>query len=309
VRRRRFLTCAMAAVWAGCTPPKTARQPLRLWGGHGLRPGEFAKPRAISVRPLPTGHEVFVIDTTGRVQIFSASGDFLRQWDMPDASNGTPTAVTFAKDRVIIPDTHWSQIAEYTFEGEELKRWGHFGTEQDAFIYPTGVALGPQGEYFFSEYGEGAHRIHVFDADQKFLRQWGGFGEAPGEVNRPMSIALSPAGMVWVADTANHRVQGFDFEGTLQHVIDGAGTVLDSIKYPYDLDVAADGSLLVAEYGANRVSRFSATGAYMAAYGMPGRLPGEFNAPRGVAVSPDGIVYIADTDNHRIQAFPMEEIL
>lgn len=297
--RRQFCTAAGMGLLCGCVGEKKDRN-VQGWGRQGRRFGEFLRPRAIGV----CEGEVYVIDTTGRVQVFTESGEFLRHWVIPDTTNGTPTAIAFHENgRVLIPDTHSSRILEYTKDGDLLTQWGSYGTGTDQFIYPTGVALGPNGEYFLSEYGVGAERIHVFDAERKFLRQWGNHGEANGDFNRAMAIGLNSQNEVLVADTANHRVQCFDGDGQWLRNIGAAGTEQGQLKFPHDLSVGPDDSVYLAEYGSHRISRFDANGALIEILGGPGRGTGQLNAPRGVTVSANHRVYVADTDNHRIQFF------
>lgn len=299
--RRRFMILSAASLIAGCVAHTGGiAGPVQTWGKQGRRFGEFLRPRAVAVH----GGEVFVIDTTGRLQVFGEDGVFRRSWEIPKPDNGTPTAITFHPNgRVLVPDTHNSRILEYTPEGELLEQWGSYGNGPDQFIYPTGLAMGPDGEYFISEYGDGAERIHVFDAGRSFLRQWGSHGEAQGQLNRAMAIGINRANEIVVADTANHRVPCFSRDGNWLRTIGGPGTAPGQLKFPHDLAVGPDDSVYLAEYGAHRISRFAADGTFIQAYGGAGRQPGQFNAPRGVAVSESNRVYVADTDNHRIQAF------
>ena len=301
--RRRFMAVVGMGALSGCTDT-ARRSDVATWGRQGRRFGEFLRPRAIGV----WDEEVYVIDTTGRVQVFDESGTFLRHWVIPDTDNGTPTAITFHPDgRVLIPDTHNSRILEYTREGTQLTQWGQFGTGEDQFIYPTGLTLGKNGEFFVSEYGTGAERIHVFDADRQFLRQWGSHGESDGQFNRAMAIGTNRQHELFVADTANHRVQCFAPDGTWLRNLGAAGTEAGQLKFPHDLCIGADDSVYVAEYGTHRVSRFAGAGTLIEVFGGAGRKVGQLNAPRGVAVSPTGRVYVADTDNHRIQCFDSAE--
>lgn len=320
INRRTFLRAGIVAsgvTLAGCgveighvLSPSKARDIL-VWGKEGFRDGAFLNPRAIGV------HDgvVYVIDRTGRVQSFTKDGEFIDLWKTPDAENGTPTAITFSSNgNVVIPDTHYSRILEYATNGELLHTWGSYGTGEDEFIYPTGAACSPGGHYYFSEYGDGAERVHVFDADRRFLRQWGSPGDGRGQFGRAMSIAIgkdestADSANVYVADTANHRIQRFDLEGNLLRIIGSPGTAPGQLKYPYDVAVAPDGSILVCEYGAHRISRFSADGQFVRSLGTPGRSEGEFNSPRGLAIDEDGMVYVSDTDNHRIQRFSLEAL-
>jgi DNA-binding beta-propeller fold protein YncE len=302
VTRREFLAITGSLAIAGCGAGAGRRIHAQAWGSQGTRDGSFIQPRAMGF----DGGELYVIDTTGRVQVFSPTGDFIRSWRTPDDKNGTPTAIHFTPDRVIIPDTHYSKILEYTRQGELLDQWGSYGTGPDQFIYPTGLVRDSAGTFYISEYGIDAERVHVFDKNHQFLRQWGSHGEAPGQFNRAMALLLAKDEVLVVADTANHRLQCFSKDGELLRVIGSAGTEPGQLKFPHDLSLGPDNTVYVAEYGANRISRWSLDGDFIAVYGGPGRALGSFNAPRGVTVSPDNMVYVADTDNHRIQYFPVE---
>ena len=311
MNRRHFLgliaTLALPACRGGHSG-ETAR--FSAWGRQGLRAGEFLRPRAIGVRSSgevcpgdACAEEVFVIDTTGRVQVFDPAGGYLRGWMVPDRANGTPTDVSFVGGKVIIPDTHNHRILEYTGEGELLASWGTYGSGPDTFIYPTGIAHGGDGNCYISEYGEDAERVHVFDGERAFVRQWGAHGEEAGFFNRAMGIVVDDGGRVFVVDTANHRVQCFSADGSLLGIFGGVGEAPGRLKYPHDIALGSDGTVFVVEYGNHRVSRFTGEGEHVACYGVAGRGLGAFSEPRGVAVSQGGVVYVADTENHRVQFF------
>lgn len=296
---------AGASVVAACDQRKSPVSSAWLeWGESGARDGEFRRPRAIAA----TENEVFVADTSGRMQVFSHEGAYLRGWIMPEYENGTPTAITISSDGfLLIPDTHYSRILEYAPDGELVRQWGEYGTGDDQFIYPTDIAQTPGGHYIISEYGQGAERVHVFNEARQFLRQWGQHGDQPGEFSRAMSIAYSEETVI-VCDTANHRIQCFLESGGLLRVFGKSGTGQGQLKFPHDIAVTPDGALLIAEYGNNRLSLFTIAGDCLATFGRAGRGPGEFAAPRGAAISPNGFVFVADTDNDRIQRFPLEDI-
>lgn len=300
--RREWFACAALSCAAACGAPRVPAQDGAQWGRSGTRDGEFHRPRAISA----TNEEVFVIDTSGRMQVFTHEGAFLRGWLMPEYENGTPTGITFAPTgSLLIPDTHYSRVLEYTPQGELLSQWGEYGADETRFIYPTDLVLAPDGTCYFSEYGGGAERVHVFDAQHRFVRQWGSHGDQPGQFSRAMAIALHED-TVLVCDTANHRIQSFKTTGEPLRVIGGPGSGTGQLKYPHDIVLAPGDTFIVSEYGNNRLSRFTIDGEFMACFGAPGRGPGQFSAPRGVALSPNGRLFVADTDNDRIQRFGIE---
>ena len=238
------------------------------WGGPGNRPGKFRQPRAIGAHD----DEVYVVDKTGRIQVFSEDGEYRRGWSTPSADNGTPTCVAFSpRGTVLVPDTHYSRIIEYTTSGEELSRWGRYGTGEDSVIYPTGIVEGRDGLYYLSEYGVDAERVHVFDKKGDFVRLWGEFGEGPGQFNRAMAILLDTDDTLLVVDSANHRVQRFTKDGKLLGTIGGLGAEPGQLEFPFDGALAPDRSIFLAEYGNHRISRFASTGEIVATYGVEGR--------------------------------------
>lgn len=307
--RRTFLGAAAVLALSGCTFKADSAiasiQSVHTWGETGVRDGHFNHPRAIAAWQ----GEVYVIDTTGRMQVFDQDGAYVRGWKLPKWDNGTPTGITPTRDgRILVPDTHNSRLLEFDPSGELLHMWGEYGTGDDTFIYITDVVLDDEGRYFFSEYGMEADRVHVFSKSREFERAWGGQGEAPGKLARAMAIARPSDGRLYVCDTTNHRIQCFEGDGSLSHIIGEAGQAPGELKFPYDVDVAPDDTLIVCEYGNNRISRFTTSGELVGCFGRAGRGPGEFNAPRGACVSDDGFVFVADTNNDRIQRLPLEAI-
>ena len=228
---------------------------------------------------------------------------------MPEAENGTPTGIGFDEGgRVLVPDTHYSRLLEYSTKGELLARWGTYGNGPGEFIYPTDVSRDSNGFYYFSEYGMDAERVHVFDPERRFARQWGRHGEAEGEFGRAMALVIGGDDIVYVCDTTNHRIQCFDPSGRFLRVIGEPGTSRGQMKYPYDIALAPDGTIFACEYGNHRISRFSDDGRFIACFGTPGRRLGEFNGPRGIAILAEEWIFIADTDNHRIQRLAMGDL-
>jgi len=301
IGRRTFLAIAAAGLLSACSRTGSHEKAgYTVWGENGRRDGQFIRPRAI----LANGEDVYVIDTTGRVQVFTTDGLFKRSWSLPHSERGTPTGICVGRNaNLLIPDTHYSRILEYTTAGQLLSTWGSYGIGDDRFIYPTGIVQTAGGLYYVSEYGIDAERVRVFDERKRPIRGWGSHGPSPGQFNRAMAIAFTETTGVYVSDTANHRIQRFDPQGRLIAVIGGPGDEPGRLKFPHNLAIATDGTVFVVEYGAHRVSRFSSEGSFIECYGGPGRDPGRFNGPRGISVSGSGQVFVADTDNHRIQRF------
>ena len=297
-----LLVLSFLPLASGCHPAiELSPSDLTIWGGHdSSENGKFSSPRAITVGP---SDEVYVIDETGRVQVFTCDGVFKRLWRMPSIENGNPEAIwATPANTVYVADTHYSQIIVYSATGEILRKWGSYGSQDGQFIYPVGVVVNSAGETFVCEYGE-SDRVQKFAPDAKLLAKWGRFGAGEYEFNRPSGLALDSDGNLYVADAVNHRIYKFTGDGELLLTWGKVGNQPGELKYPYDVAVGPQGNVYVCEYGNNRVQKFTSDGNPLASWGTAGRGPGQLAAPWGVAVDPAGNVYVADTGNHRVQKF------
>ena len=80
-----------AVATSGCAPFQSASEAELIWGRRGLSEGRFLKPRAISIDRFD---QLYICDTTGRIQVFDRDGNWLRQWSTPETANGRPTGMT-----------------------------------------------------------------------------------------------------------------------------------------------------------------------------------------------------------------------
>ncbi|MBI5801530.1 MAG: hypothetical protein HZA92_12530 [Verrucomicrobia bacterium] len=98
------------------------------------------------------------------------------------------------------------------------KRWG-----RDAFM-PTNFAFLPDGGFFLAD-GYGAHRVHRYDRNGRWVSLFGAPGTGPGQFNLPHGIWLDDrpgrTPSVVVADRANKRLQWFTLEGRHLKTLDG----------------------------------------------------------------------------------------
>ncbi|MCX7014801.1 MAG: hypothetical protein NTW86_20010 [Candidatus Sumerlaeota bacterium] len=283
--------------------PEIEFRVARAWGLPGAQPGQMNLPRAIL--PAPDG-SIYVIDRSGHVQRFSCDGALAACWRLPAWQSGTPTGVCFdAQGGLVVADCHYARLLFYTPDGQFERQFGEYGEAPGQMIFPTGVALGPDGALYVTERG-GRDRVQKFSPDGAFLQEWGGFGDQPGQFMRPMGLAFDDRGRLWVADAGNHRLQIFDTEGNVLRAFGQRGKAPGEFDYPYDVAAGPGGVMLVVEYGNNRVQFVSPGGASLGVLGAAGREPGQFASPWGVAVDKDHLVWVADTLNNRLQAIEVD---
>ena len=319
--RRRFLSgrimsvigASMAAQVTGCLSTTSISQPDLVWGRRGFSDGRFLKPRAMAIGP---NDELYIVDTTGRIQVFGEDGEFLRNWKTPETANGRPTGLAIGRSskdpsklRLLVADTHYYRMLVYSLHGELVASeqiGGTAGHRPGEFAFVTDAVTDDQGHFFIGEYGD-SDRIQKFDADGNFVMQWGGTGHELGKFVRPQSLVMHD-GLLWVADACNHRFQVFqigDDSAKLVHQFGSEGSAPGEFYYPYDFAFANDGTLVVCEYGNQRLQRLTPEGKSIATWGQPGFASGQLNQPWGVCIDSKNRIHVLDSNNHRVQRIKM----
>ena len=309
---RTALGCSLAATGlasTGCVPMGDPSIPQAVWGRRGMSDGRFLKPRAMTI---DDNDDLYIVDTTGRIQVFNAEGILQRFWKTPQTTNGRPTGMAFrkhagkdAEPRIYVADTHYYRMLAYRPDGELLedeKIGGTAGHSPGEFAFVTDAVCDQHGCFYIGEYGD-SDRIQKFSPDGQFMTQWGGTGKEPGKFVRPQSLVVDGDTLV-VCDACNHRIQRFDIsldQPQLMNVWGKEGKGQSEFYYPYDIAIASDGSLIVCEYGNQRLQRFDRKGNWMASWGGPGFEPGQLYQPWGVVVDSRDRVHILDSNNHRVQ--------
>jgi len=311
----RFSSLSLATL-SGCVAGGVTHETELIWGRRGMSDGRFLKPRAIAIDPQD---QLYIVDTTGRIQVFDAEGNRKRGWQTPQTENGRPTGlavfpgvpsspglVSADEDaRLLVADTHYYRMLVYTLNGtlcDEQGIGGVAGHRPGEFAFVTDAVCDQQGCFYIGEYGE-HDRIQKFDPSGRFLTQWGRTGEGPGEFRRPQSLVIR-GDILWVVDACNHRIQAFDIRESTPRLIDvwgELGQAPGQFYYPYDLAIAGDGTLIVCEYGNQRLQRLTADGDLIATWGGPGVAPGQLYQPWGVVIDSRERVHVLDSNNHRVQ--------
>jgi len=287
------------AIVAGCEPPAiTDTGVVGVFGGVGLGPGEFSYPRAITAEP---NGSVFVVDKNGRVQRFSADGQFETFWRMPDTEQGKPVGLKVHPDgRIFVADTHYHRVMIFDRDGRTLGSFGSEGFGGGQFQFPTDVAFDARGFIYVSEYHEN-DRITKWSPDLQFVAAFGEKEIEGRRLSRPAGIDIDDEQTLWVADACNHRIVRFSLDGEVLATFGRFGQGPGEMRYPYDLCVSPQQTLLVCEYEGNRLQWFSKDGRSLRIWGHSGRAPGELFAPWGATYGSQGRVYVVDSLNSRVQ--------
>jgi len=145
---------------------------------------------------------------------------------------------SFAK-MTLTGETVWYQRAPMASgrykEGEDFttkKEWG-----RKSFM-PTNIAFHPTDGSFYLADGYGAHCIHRYDSQGRYLSTIGKPGKKDGEFNLPHGLWIDDRGgktpSLCVTDRSNGRLQWFDLDG--KHL----KTMKDPFILPANIDVFGD---------------------------------------------------------------------
>jgi DNA-binding beta-propeller fold protein YncE len=182
---------------------------IREWGSYGTGDGQFDMPFGI----LVDNNRVYVADRkNNRVQIFTLEGDYLDQWDT-EALHGIPfQPVSIA----VSPSGYFfvggiGGIRVYSSDGSCQATWGSFGTDDEQFQIPFGVACNSTGYIYAAD--TLSCRIQILSPDGRFVTRFGEKGSGEGEFFFPTGLAIDEQDRVFVADSNNDRVQVLDPSG------------------------------------------------------------------------------------------------
>lgn len=306
------LTVPWIVALGGCVGSHAASVPDLVWGQRGLSQGRLLKPRAIAIDP---DDRLYIVDTTGRVQVFDPDGEYLHGWKMPETEYGRPTGLSICRRpdtslSLLVADTHYYRMLAYDLNGNllaEQRIGGVAGHGPGEFAFVTDAVCDSRGNFYIGEYGD-SDRLQLFDPSGRFVCQWGGTGTGEGQFIRPQGLVIDARDRLWVADACNHRIQRFDLSQTPPRHLDtlgGQGTGLGQFRYPYDLAIARDGSAIICEYGNQRLQRIDDRGRGIACWGSPGDAPGQLRQPWGVVIDSQDRIHVLDSNNHRVQRLRM----
>ena len=293
----------------GCSRPPSSGAALssplfsrvEIIGGRGSALGQFNKPRSVAV---DHDDNLYVVDMTGRVQKFSAKGEFLLSWQLPQTDLGKPKGMaTDTNGNIVVVEPHYQRINHFAPDGTLVSRWGRPGTNTGEFVLPRAVAINSHGDLFLSEYTT-VDRVQAFRAGSHtaFLN-FGRPGARDGEFNRAEGLGFDGQDQLYVADSCNHRIQIFSSAGAWLKTFGMPGRGLGELSYPYDVRINREGRQFVCEFGNSRIQVFDSQHRATEIIGGPGTAPGRFNNPWSIAFDSRGNLYVADAGNHRVQKF------
>lgn len=137
-----------------------------VWGESGILESEVHYPIGLDIDERDN---LYVADTdVAEIKVFDKNGTFLRRWGVVQGDE-SPQLVGIACGNgcVYVTDMANNRVLKYTLEGEFQSQWGHKGSENGQFNYPSGIDLDESGQVYVSEIMN--RRIQVFASNDEFI--------------------------------------------------------------------------------------------------------------------------------------------
>jgi len=243
------------------------------------------------------GGHLYVADHSNqRVQEFSTSGAFVRQFDEKGSGNGKSNypyniAADPGNGDVYVSETGSNRVQEFTPSGSFITAFASAGSGPGQLSNPEGLAIAP------------SHKVYIADTNNSRIQEWAteppsytasitGYGGGEVSLRAPGAVAVDPSGNVWVADTGNHRVVEFSPERKYLRQVGEAGSGQGQFQRIAGVATNASGDLYVTDTTGNRVQEFGPSGEYLRSFSQ------NLLEPAGVTVDPEGNVWVLNTQSY-----------
>ena len=267
------------------------------WGTQGSGDGQLDAPGGIAV---DSSGYVYVCDSNnGRIQKFTAAGDFVSKWGTWGSGQGqfaSPLGIAIdGSGYIYVADFENNRIQKFTAAGAYVTHWDSYS--------PRAVAVDSSDNVYVVEVSN--HQIQKFTSSGTYVTHWGTNGSGDGQFSYPTGIAIDGSDNVYVADSGNYRVQKFTPDGTFVTKWGGNGSGDGQLSLPIGIAVDGSGDVYVIEFTNNhRIQKFTSSGTFVAKWGSEGTGDGQFTQAYGIAVDAAGYyVYAIDQWQNRVQRF------
>ncbi len=284
---------------------------LGEWSSYGFSDGQLNTPRGLAV---DSSGNVYISDSSNRIQKFDSSGNFITKWGTFGSGNGqfnNPQGIAFdSSGNIYVAEKGNKRVQKFDSSGNYITKWGSSGTGNGQFTNPTGIALDSSNNVYVSDTGNsgssGNKRIQKFTNSGVYTSQWGSYGTGNGQFTYAVGVAIDSSNNVYVADQAppsNSRVQKFNTSGTYQSQFNTITLPEDSISGIAELGTDSLGNIYAPDSNNNRIQKFDKNGVHLMHWGTTGAGDGQFDYPNSVTVDSNDYIYVNETNNNRIQKF------
>ena len=159
------------------------------------------------------------------------------QFGEADGQFTEPSGIaTNQHNQLVVADTNSHRIQIFNNHGAFLWRFGECGKRAGQVLYPNRIAIGPEGEYVFTERAPQC-LVQVFDQNGTFIRRFGS-----GDLRHPRGLCIDPEGHVLVLECQVMSVTIYDMRGTRLRRF-----TFEGIRFPSSICVNDQQEIFIAD--------------------------------------------------------------
>lgn len=207
---------------------------------------------------LDAQERLYVVEQEKKgISVFNRRGERVQFITAPDIERPTGIAIDRERGKIYLADTGHTKSEMHTVKIFN-PRGGRIGTlgrgkgeEPGRFLFPTYLALDPQGNLYVSDTLNA--RVQMFDPQGNYLKSFGQRGNSWGMFDKPKGVALDTHGNIYVADSGWSNVQIFNQKGQVLLFFGGRGPIPGMLKNPTAIAIDKNNRIYVADYLNHRV--------------------------------------------------------
>lgn len=212
----------------------------------------LSSPVAVAVR---NDGGVFVADSwLKKVFLLDREGRPLRVFVDHGLERPAALAYDASTQRVYLADSAAHRIDVFSSDGTRVAAWGHRGSDDRQFNYPTHLALARPGELLVTDALN--FRIQALDGEGKLLWKMGRHGDSSGDLAAPKGVAADSRGHIYVVDALFDAVQIFQRDGSLLLAFGERGTKPGQFSLPGGIFIDPSDRIYIADTYNQRIQIF-----------------------------------------------------
>ncbi len=267
--------------------PADYSAPASIIGNYRIGEDIMSSPNAVAYDK--NAKEIYVADyANSRVIVFGEKkGEVIREiGQLGYGSNPGDLLVVggvkIAGDYLYVTSMFTHDVVVFTKQGEQVARFGGFGTEIGQFNRPYSVDVADNGDIYIGELMGG--RIQKFSSSFEPLGIVGTPGFGPGMIFTPIRITLLPENKMLVADYYAHKVVELDLDtNEVINEFGSYGLEEGQLFYPFGINTDKKGKyILVGEAGNNRITVLTRDFQFVKTIGQIGTLDDDFFFPSDI---------------------------